>query len=161
MSETNQKLTFLTRRDQYLKLPRLHKFLVPLIVLMALIGVLTYAFFGQLTVTYTGMSYEINDRAYLLVPYPYQKIISPENNATVWIGNEKGKVTYLNTETYITRESIAGNNYFAVENNPLFQADMTYLLAAASFKKELPRTGMYKVVLSTVRPIDMLFGGAK
>lgn len=102
MSEPNQKLTFLTRRDRYLKLPKVHRFLVPLIVLMALIGVLTYAFFGQLTITYTGLSYEINDRAYLLVPYPYQKIICPENHATVWIGNEKGTVTSLNTESFIT-----------------------------------------------------------
>lgn len=161
MSETNQKLSFLTRRDQYLKLPRIHNFLVPLIVVMALIGLMTYLFLGQLTITYTGLSYEINDCAYLLVPYPYQQIISPEAGATVWIGNDKGTVERLNTAEYITYDSIKDNNYFMVENNPYFQKDMTYLLATASFKKQLPRTGIYKVVLGTVRPIDMLFGGAQ
>ena len=161
MSEPNQKLTFLTRRDQYLKLPRLNRFLVPLIVVMALIGLITYGFFGQLAVTYTGLSYEINDRAYLLVPYPYRQILDPAKNPSVWIGNEKGTIVAMNTDDYITYESIERNDYFPIKDNPLFQEDMTYLLATAAFKKDLPRTGSYKIVLRTVRPIDQLLGGAE
>lgn len=161
MSEANQKITFLTRRDRYLRLPKVRKFLVPVIVALILAGLCAFLFFGQMTVSYTGLSYEINNQSYLLVPYVYQKYICPENETVVWIGNEKGKVIDLITDEFMTAESIKGNRYFDVENNPLIQKDMTYLLGTASFEKEMPRVGMYKVVLGTVRPVDYFFGGAQ
>lgn len=161
MNETNQKLSFLARRDQYLKLPRTPKLLVPLIVLMTLAGLVIFAFFGRLTNTYTGLSYEVDDHAYLLIPYPYRDIICPDAQATVWIGGEKGTLIQMVSDMYVTEASISDMQYFQAENNPYFDPNMTYLLGTAVFDRSLPRIGHYKVVLDTVRPIDLVLGGAK
>lgn len=161
MNEINQKLSFLTRRDQYLKLPRTPKLLVPFIILMALVGLLIFAFFGRLTTTYTGLSYEVNDHAYLLIPYPYRDIISPDTQTCVWIGSEKGTLIHVIDDMYVTEESIADMQYFQAKDNPYFDSNMTYLLGTAVFDNSLPRTGTYKVVLETVRPIDLILEGIK
>lgn len=161
MNEMNQKLSFLARRDQYLKLPRTPKLLVPLIVVMALAGLLIFAFFGRLTITYTGLSYEVDDHAYLLIPYPYREIIRPEAQTTVWIGSEKGTVVEMVYDMYVTEDTVSSMEFFQAENNPYFDPNMTYLLGTAVFDSSLPRTGQYKVVLDTVRPIDLVLGGAK
>ena len=76
-------------------------------------------------------------------------------------GKGDRRVIRLNRDEYMTYDSLRGNNYFRLEQNPLFENDMTYLLATASFRTDLPRTGVYKVLIDSVRPIDMIFGGAQ
>ena len=155
---TIKQIPSTTEEDKYLKMNTAGYRLLFLAMLIVLIGMLGWLFFGSYNITVQGYADVVEGMpAYLCVPAEDVDRIKP--GMTVAIGNSHGAVLEV-IEHYYTFEDLKvlyGPNVEKLHVTP----DKSYYMIVADITQEPSAYAPFTVVIKTVSPIEYYTGGTE